>query len=177
MRDVAGVPSRHSWLPLSSPAVSRSGDQAPEAAGLQWDAWWDQAVREERRADDAFWPPNLSSLWTPPGFESLEWAPELQEIVAGHHSDAVRWSNERHQEHGATMLSSVGDMFETTLVKDMERARGRTAQPFILWITEVPVAGQQLWQLRPDHLLVTADLLRDSALYRQRLAPVVEALF
>ena len=75
------------------------------------------------------------------------------------------------------MLSSVGDLFETNLVRDMERDQRRTAQPFILWITEIPVAGQQFWQLRPDHLLVTADLLRDTALYRQRLAPVVEALF
>jgi hypothetical protein len=177
IRDVAGVLSRHSWLPLASPAVPRAGDQAPEAAGLQWDAWWDQAVREERKADDAEWPPDLSSWWTPPAFESIRSAPELKEIVAAHFFDAVRWSNDRHQEHGATMLSSVGDLFETHLVRDMERARGRTAQPFSLWITEIPVAGQQFWQLRPDHLLVTADLLRDTAQYRQRLAPVVEALF
>ncbi len=177
IRDVAGVPSRHSWLPLASPAVARAGDRAPEAAGLQWDAWWDQAVREERKADDAAWPPDLFSWWTPPAFEALGSAPELKEIVAAHFFDAVRWSHERDQEHGATMVSSVGALFETNLVRDMERAQGRPAQPFSLWITEIPVAGQQFWQLRPDHLLVTADLLRDTARYRQRLAIVVKALF
>jgi hypothetical protein len=177
IRDVSGVLSRHRWLPLASPAVPRAGDQAPEAAGLQWDVWWDQAVREERKAVDAEWPPDLSSWWTPPAFESLGSAPDLQEIVAAHFFDAVRWRSDRHKEHGATMLSSVGDLFETHLVRDMERAQGRPARPFSLWITEIPVAGQQFWRLRPDHLLVTADLLRDTAQYRQRLAPVVEALF
>ena len=177
IRDVAGVPSSLSWLPPASPAVPRAGDRAPEAAGLQWDAWWDQAVREERKADDADWPPHLSSWWTPPAFESLDAAPELREIVAAHFFDAVRWSDDRHQEHGATMLSNVGDLFETKLVRGLERAQGRTAQPFRLWITEIPVEGQQFWQLGPDHVLVTADLLRDTAVYRRRLTPVIEALF
>ena len=39
------------------------------------------------------------------------------------------------------------------------------------------VLGQQLWQLPPDHVLVSSALLRDTAQYRQRLIPVVEALF
>lgn len=126
---------------------------------------------------DADWPADLSSWWTPPSFESLDVAPELQEIVAAHFLDAVRWSSDRHQEHGATMVSSVGDLFATKLVRGMERAQGRTAHPFRLVVTEIPVEGQQFRQLQPDHLLVTADLLRDTALYRQRLAPVVQALF
>ncbi|MGV8910522.1 MAG: hypothetical protein ACOH1Y_16200 [Propionicimonas sp.] len=96
-------------------------------------------MREERKADDADWPPDLSSWWTPPAFESLDSAPELGEIVAAHFFDAVRWSDDRHQEHGATMLSGVGDLFETKLVRGMERAQGRTAQPFRRWITEIPV--------------------------------------
>ncbi|MEP7035285.1 MAG: hypothetical protein ABI934_06835 [Actinomycetota bacterium] len=134
-------------------------------------------MRKEGPADDQGWPPDLSSWWTPPGFESLDSAPGLQEIVAANFFDGVRWSEDRCQEHIATAKSRVADLFETKLVRAMERAQRRTAQPFSLWITEIPVAGKQVWQLRPDHLLVTADLLRDTALYRQRLAPVVAALF
>jgi hypothetical protein len=177
IRDVAGVPSRSSWLPPASPAVPRAGDQAPDATGLQWDDWWNQAVLEEDQADGADWPPDLSSWWTPPAFESLHAAPELQEIVAAHFFDAVGWSNDRHQEHGATMQSSVGALFATKLVRTMERALVRTARPFHLRITEIPVLGQQLWQLRPDHVLVSSALLRDTAQYQQQLIPVVEALF
>lgn len=36
IRDVAGVPSRNSWLPPASPTVPRAGDQAPDVAGQQW---------------------------------------------------------------------------------------------------------------------------------------------
>src|SRR5665647_613823 len=68
IRDVAGVPSGNNWLPPTSPTVPRAGDQAPEAAGLQWDDWWNQALREERQADNRNWPPDLSSWWTPPAF-------------------------------------------------------------------------------------------------------------
>jgi hypothetical protein len=177
IRDVAGVPSRNSWVPPASPAVARAGGQAPDAAGQQWDDWWNQAVMEEDQAGGADWPPDLSSWWTPPDFESLHAAPELQEIVAAHFFDAVRWSNDRHQEHGATMQSSVGALFGTKLVRTMERALARTARPFHLRITEIPVLGQQLWQLRPDHVLVSSALLRDTAQYREQLIPVVEALF
>jgi hypothetical protein len=177
IRDVAGVPSRNSWVPPASPAIPRAGDQAPDAAGQQWDDWWDQALQEERQSDGADWPPDLSSWWSPPAFESLHAAPELQEIVAAHFFDAVHWSDDRHQEHGATRQSSVGALFATKLVRTMERALGRTARPFHLRITEIPVLGQQLWQLRPDHVLVSSALLRDTAQYRQQLMPVVEALF
>ena len=177
IRDVAGVPSRHSWLPPASPAVPRAGDPAPDVAGQQWDDWWNQAVLEEYQADGAVWPPDLSSWWTPPAFESLHAAPELQEIVAAHFLDAVRWSNDRHQEHGATMQSSVGALFETKLVRSMERAQARTARPFHLRITVIPVLGQQLWRLRPDHVLVSSALLRDTVQHHQQLVPVVEALF
>jgi hypothetical protein len=177
IRDVAGVPSRHSWLPPAAPAVPRAGDQAPDAAGQQWDHWWNQALLEGYQADGADWPPELSTWWTPPAFESLHAAPELQEIVAAHFLDAVRWSNDRHQEHGATMQSSVGALFATKLVRGMERALARTARPFRLRITEIPVLGQQLWQLHPDHVLVSSALLRDSIQYQQQLIPVVEALF
>jgi hypothetical protein len=105
------------------------------------DDWWSQALREERHADNGIWPPDLSSWWTPPAFESLRAAPELQAIVAANFFDAVRWSKARHQEHGATMHSSVGTLFETRLVRNMERARARKTQPFHLRITEIPVAG------------------------------------
>jgi hypothetical protein len=99
------------------------------------------------------------------------------EIVAAHFLDAVRWSNDRHQEHGATMRSSVSGLLETKLVRGMERALARTARPFHLRITEIPVLGQHLWQLRPDYAWVSSALLQDTAQYRQQLTPVVEALF
>ena len=40
----------------------------------------------------------------------------------------------------------------------------------------IPVAGKELWQLDPHHVLLTDELLRDSAEYRARITPVVQAL-
>lgn len=52
------------------------------------DDWWNQAVLEEFQVDGADWPPDLSTWWTPPAFESLHAAPELQEVVGAHFLDA-----------------------------------------------------------------------------------------
>jgi len=40
----------------------------------------------------------------------------------------------------------------------------------------IPVAGKELWQLDPHHVLLTDELLRDSTEYRGRITPVVQAL-
>ena len=64
----------------------------------------------------------------------------------------------------------------TSLVADLEREAGRTAQPFRLLVTEIPVAGRELWQLDPHHVLITAELLRDADEYRRLMTPVVQAL-
>jgi hypothetical protein len=54
IRDVSGMPSRNSLLPLASPDVPRAGDQAPDAAGPQWDHWWNKALREEHHRPHPF---------------------------------------------------------------------------------------------------------------------------
>jgi hypothetical protein len=64
----------------------------------------------------------------------------------------------------------------SSLVADLEREAGRKAQPFQLQVTEIPVAGRELWQLDPHHVLVTAELVRDSDEYRRLMTPVVRAL-
>jgi hypothetical protein len=130
----------------------------------------------EGQADVTEWPPDLTYWWILPAFESLNEAPALQAVVTAHFSAAVQWGNDRHQEHGATTRSSDHALAETTLVKNMERDLARTAQPFHLQVTVIPVDGQQLWRLSSEHVLVSANLLRDTAQYLRRITPVVEAL-
>jgi hypothetical protein len=64
---------------------------------------------------------------------------------------------------------------ESRLVEGLERILGRRAQPFQLRITVIPVAGMELWQLDPHHILLTDELLRDSDEYRARITPVLQA--
>lgn len=88
----------------------------------------------------------------------------------------VQWSQDCRAAHFDAMVNGQRGLFGTQLVADLERTEGRPAQPFLLRITEIPVAGHELWQLRPDHVLVSAGLLRDTADFRRRLTPVVRAL-
>jgi hypothetical protein len=156
VRAAAGLGSAHSWLPAVTPAVAATRTDT-EAAVPQWERWWDAAVRH----------PNTA--WAPP-FDELAGSPELRSHVSRHFMDAVRWTNRR------PALRLGGSLLETDLVSELEAAAGRRAEPFALQVSCIPCAGLTMWQLAPDHVLVTEDLLADDVAYRRRLAVVVQAL-
>ncbi len=114
--------------------------------------------------------------WGPPDFDSLDAAPELQVLVRRHFLVAVRWSEARQREHVALLTGPGAGLDHTRLVADLERAAGRRAQPFNLRVTEIPVAGSELWQLSAEHVVVTAGLLGEADEYRRRITPVLQAL-
>ncbi len=173
IRDVAGLTSTHTWLPPAAPTVPPAGGGSP-AASRQWDEWWDQALAA---GTSAAWPEAAAFWWGPPDFDSLDAAPELQVLVRRHFLVAVRWSEARKREHVALVMDSDGGMdYSTRLVANLERAAGRRARPFNLRVTEIPVAGSELWQLSPEHVVVTAGLLGEPEEYRRRITPVLQAL-
>ena len=176
VRDVAALHSELAWLPPVSPTVTGNGPQEPEEAGSQWDAWWTQASDREDAWNGQNQPVLAVSWWTPPAFDALADTPALQAVVAKHFTAAAAWAQARKQEHIDTVRRPGRPLVETTRVADLERTSGRRARPFRLRVTEIPVAGQQLWQLHPDHILISAALLRDTNEYRRRLVSVVQAL-
>lgn len=186
VRDVAGLTSRHDWLPHCVPTVPPANGQAPAEAARQWDLWWDGALQTDGDMHGRSREELAALWWTPPDFESLRSTPALQATVASHFPDAVTWSRERKREH-IDLMTGASDrrrvrrargraLLETEMVADLEHKLGRRAQPFQLRITEIPVAGKQLWQLDPHHVLLTAELLRDSDEYQQQITPVLQAL-
>jgi len=187
VRDVAGLKSRHVWLPHAVPATPRANGEGSEDAARQWDLWWDRALQFDWTMDGQSQERLAALWWTPPDFDSLRSTPALQAVVARHFSDAVAWSRDRKLEHVELMIGtpdprpfhrgrSGRGLVETRLVADLERNLGRRARPFQLRITEIPVAGKELWQLDPHHVLLTAELLRDSDEYRRHITPVLQAL-
>jgi len=187
VRDVAGLTSRHAWLPHCAPATSRADAEGSEDAARQWDAWWERSLSNNWNGPDQSQEQLAAMWWLPPDFESLQSAPELQEVVANHFCDARQWARDRKQEHVELVVGtpdprrfhrgrSGRGLVETKLVADLERDLGRQARPFQLRITEIPVAGKELWQLDPDHVLLTAELLRDSDDYRRQITPILQAL-
>jgi hypothetical protein len=182
VRDVAGLTSRHVWLPHSVPAIPRANGEGPEDAARQWDLWWDRALLSDWTMEGQSQEQLGALWWTPPDFDSLRSTPALQAVVARHFSDAVAWSGDRKREHVDLMIGtpdprpfhrgrSGRGLVETRLVADLERNLGRRARPFQLRITEIPVDGKELWQLDPHHVLLTAELLRDSDEYRRHITP------
>lgn len=188
VRDVAGLKSRHTWLPHCSPVIARAKSDGSTAAGHQWDHWWDRSMSTSWNRPDQSQDSLAGKRWIPLDVESLQSAPALQEVVARHFDAARQWAADRKQEHIELMIGTSDPrpfhrgghggrgLEETRLVAGLERDLGRRAQPFQLWITVIPVAGRELWQLDPHHVLLTDELLRDSAQYRRRITPVVQAL-
>lgn len=172
VRDVAGLTSKHDWLPHCVPAIPRANGEGPEEAAREWDLWWDSALVADWDIEGQCWEHLGASWWTPPDFESLRATPALRAVVASHFSEAVAWRRDRKREHIDLMTGTADPRpfqwgragrgpVETTLVADLEHNLGRRARPFQLRITEIPVAGKQLRQLDPHHVLLTAELLRD----------------
>jgi hypothetical protein len=188
VRDVAGLKSRHTWLPHCSPGIARANGEGSAVAAHQWDLWWDKSLSTTWNGPGQS-QEQLAGMWSrEPDFESLQSAPALKEIVARHFDNARQWATDRKQEYIELMIGTPDTrpfhrgrrggrgLFETRLVAGLERNLGRRAQPFQLRITVIPVAGKELWQLDPHHVLLTDDLLRDSVEYRRRITPVVQAL-
>ncbi len=184
VRDVAGLKTRHTWLPRCVPDIVRDKLEGSAAAAHEWDLWWDRSVSDTWNGPDHGLDRLAEMRWLTPGFD----APALQELVATHFDEARDWAADRKQEHFELMMGAPDPrlfhrgrrggrgLYETRLVAGLEQDLGRRAQPFRLWITVIPVAGKELWQLDPHHVLLTDELLRDSAEYGRRITPVVKAL-
>jgi len=187
VRDVAGLKTRHTWLPHCAPGIARDNGEGSAAAADQWDLWWDRSISTIWNGRDQSQEQLAGMWWRPPDFESLQSAPALREVVASHFDNAREWATDRKQEHIELMIGTPDprpfhrgtrgrSLDLTRLVAGLERDLGRRAQPFQLRITVIPVAGKELWQLDPHHVLLTDELLRDSVEYRGRITPVVQAL-
>jgi hypothetical protein len=188
VRDVAGLKTRHTWLPHCAPGIARADDEGSAAAAHQWDLWWDRSISTNWNRPDQSQEQLAGMRWAPPDFESLRSAPALQEVAARHFDNARQWATDRQQEHIELMIGSPDPrpfhrgrrggrgLVETRLVAGLERDLGRRAQPFQLRLTVIPVAGEELWQLDSHHVLLTDELLRDSVGYRGRITPVLQAL-
>jgi hypothetical protein len=68
--------------------------------------------------------------WLPPDFESLQWAPALQEVVARHFDNARQWSGDRKQEHLELMIGTADPRRCIAGDVAVEASRGRGS-----WLT------------------------------------------
>ena len=170
VRDVARLrPDADPVIPALTPAVAINqtvAATARPAASVQWAGWWTRLLDADHRTPVA----------TPPDFPELAGSPDLREVLGSCFPDAISWSSSRKREFVSFVTGSSRPRVETEVVRDIERSRGRTARPFDLRITELPVTGTDAWRVGPQHLIVTRALFTDTTAYRTRMHTVVEEL-
>jgi hypothetical protein len=169
------------------PVVSAAGGAAPEAAAAQWAAWWSHLVASEERVrravqDAGGGMPSVRILaehhqgFAPPGFDALRGRPELRDLVARHFMDAQAWRDERSREMMRHSTDPNRVQVEWEVLKETEWLLGRTARPFRLQVSILPVSGGHCWRVAEEHLLVTRARYLDVEAWRSDLAAVVAEL-
>ncbi len=106
VRDVAGLTTRHTWLPHCVPDIARDKREGSAAAAHEWDLWWDRSVSDTWNGPDQSQDPLAGMRWLTPGVESLQSAPALQDLVARHFDEARHWATDRTQEHIELMMGT-----------------------------------------------------------------------
>ena len=92
VRDVAGLKTRHTWLPHCAPGIARANGEGSAKAAHEWDLWWDRSISNYWNGPDQSQEQLAGMWWREPDFESLQSAPALQEIVARHFDNARQWA-------------------------------------------------------------------------------------
>jgi hypothetical protein len=172
VRDACGIIQRTAPLDLPCLAPSIVSDREPlplgpermASAAVQWNVWWAQSLPT---GGDA-------SVMTPEKL-AVDGAPDLTAALQYYGPDALQWALRRHREHADAMVAGRLDHF-AALIRDLPLDLGRQPKPFVLRITELPVAGQRSWRLEPGHVLVSRALLEHPVHFVTMIEPVLQAL-
>jgi hypothetical protein len=138
-----------------------------EAASIQWARWWKHAVQVGSSA--------MREL-TPPSFKSFSHVPELRALLVRHYTQALLWADAFADDPRLKRDHLAPGTRLTELVHELESAAGRTARPFELRITVIPVRTKHAWILDPGHLLITHHLIADDENVLDWLRPKIRAL-
>lgn len=173
LRDACGLQVHADLLvPPLEPMVDYDGALVPyatEQAAAAWGPWWDGLL--DRHPEFRGVPPLV-----PDPFPELP--VDLRALIAVGLSGADTWFNARKREdidvirrEGRPRMPPVGEV-----VKQVEGELGRTAAPFDLLISVLPVAGVWGRRARRDHVLVSRALNGYDAGFAAFLEPVVREL-
>lgn len=157
-----------------------------ERTAREWENWWAARAPAGRRrreeppwvAPDPEWMDQIRAP-QPPDFPGFERWPTLRALLERHFEAAARRASEQHSAYADRMVEVVGrrDSFDIgDLVRRSEREFRRTAPPFVLHVTEVPVRGTDGWVVTPRDVLCSTGLLADRARATAFFTPIVRGL-
>jgi len=169
LRDAAGlgryVLPEPDLPPLEPVVPPRRHDVDLRLAIREWERWWTRTVRSPRSMP----PPR------PPEWVELADLPAMRALAEQHVEDFWIWMGTVRNAELERQQS--GDSLHLThFVNGFEEKLGRPVRPFVLTMTELPLAGAGGWVLDPNHVLISTQLSDDASALRTFLQPVVQAL-
>jgi len=132
-----------------------SGEAHSSRLGAEWLTWWTSLV--DRRARPPLLPPDdevepASGTPDPLGLARL---PALRGHVTRRWTEFLHWRIAYHRAHGTFAgRRPVGDLRDHDTVRDVETTLGRSAAPFRLRFTVLPVRDDRIRPVEPAHYLV-----------------------
>ena len=171
--DVVGATPGTPAVPPLEPAVALDPQLVPHAtwaAAAAWSGWWGSMLN--RHPEFRGVPPLV-----PDPFPELD--VDLRALIGVGQPAADQWFNARKHEDIEELRRTgrPGPFIDLNgIVRGVEEELGRTAAPFDLVISVLPVAG--LWgsRVRRDHVLISRTLSRHRGGVQAFLEPVVREL-
>ena len=123
-----------------------------EQTAREWARWWRHALAMGAAA---------AGKLQPPRFSAFNGTPSLRTLLQIYHERASLWTDAISTDPRVKRAHSAPREGLEELAK--EAARTWQSRPFRLRLTVIPVQTQHAWQLAPDHILMTRNLIADRA--------------
>ncbi len=122
------------------------------AASGQWARWWDHLLSAVQDATGDL---------RPPDFPALAHVPDLRALLIRHYHNACIWSDGLNGDPRIRRAHTAPGLGLNNLIKELPVLLGRPPRDFSLRVTVIGVQTKHAWALRPDHLLLTRQLIFD----------------
>ena len=164
-----GTPCLAPLVPKVKPAAA--GEPASHAAGelrQEWQSWWESIISDTNPAID---------LQAEPDFADFSDSPTLQHLLRAHYGNAYTWTQNRLGEYQEFCQDNTRQRLEllAQLLAERQLEGGDVSQVH-LRLVELPLAERRAWFVEPDTVILSQELMRDAALFRSYLQPIIDML-
>lgn len=173
-RDLAAIePVGQAGLSALSPKVKPAAAQERGQASAgelrqEWQSWWERIISNTHPGID---------IQAEPDFAEFSDSPSLQHLMLAHYGNAYTWTQRRLGEYQEFCRNTTTVRLELVQqLFDERELEGEEAGALHLKLVELPLAEQRAWFIEPDTVIVSQDLMRDVALFRSYLEPIIAML-
>ncbi|HEX3789576.1 MAG TPA: hypothetical protein VHW44_17055 [Pseudonocardiaceae bacterium] len=160
-------------LPLLAPSVPVVVPPGVDrkAVAAEWPSWWADVLTfttADHNGDPA---QRFAALPIRPESAALTVRPAIRQAIVALQAETARYFGDQSRAN-AGRPQWVNGPAPHEIVQDLELSLGRTARPFRLVVTEIPVAGAVWLRLADEHVLASTEFLKD----HNRSTPALRAV-